>query len=34
MIAAIRGPYCTGASTPSGAAAHVVTPQEHRRVTI
>jgi hypothetical protein len=27
----IRGPYCTGAVTPSGAAAQVVAPQAQRR---
>jgi hypothetical protein len=31
MIAVIRGPYCTGAVTPSGAAPHVVVPQAQRR---
>jgi hypothetical protein len=31
MIAVIRGPYCTGAVTPSGAAPQVVTPQPQRR---
>src|SRR5882757_1428243 len=33
MTAVIRGPYCTGAVTPSGAVPHVVVPHEHRRVT-
>src|SRR3954468_19673982 len=31
MIAVIRGPYCTGAVTPSGATPHVVAPQQQRR---
>ena len=31
MIAAIRGPYCTGASAPCGAAALVRRPQLHSR---
>ncbi len=31
MIAVIRGPYCTGAVTPSGASARVVVPQQQRR---
>ena len=31
MIAAIRGPYCTGASAPAGAAALVRCPQPHSR---
>jgi hypothetical protein len=31
MIAAIRGPYCTGASEPAGAAALVRCPQPHSR---
>jgi hypothetical protein len=32
MIAVIRGPYCTGAVTPSGATPQVLTPHAHRRV--
>jgi hypothetical protein len=32
MIAAIRGPYCTGAATPAGAVAQVLVPQPQRRV--
>ena len=32
MIAVIRGPYCTGALTPSGAAPQVLAPQRQRRV--
>lgn len=32
MIAAIRGPYCAGASTPSGATPHTTVPQPHRPV--
>lgn len=31
MIAAIRGPYCTGPSAPCGAAALVRYPQRHSR---
>jgi hypothetical protein len=31
MIALIRGPYWTGAFTPVGASAVVVTPHQHRR---
>jgi hypothetical protein len=31
MTAAIRGPYCTGASAPAGAAALVRYPQPHSR---
>src|SRR5581483_707011 len=31
MIAVIRGPYCTGAVTPSGATPQVVVPQPQRR---
>jgi len=31
MIAAIRGPYCTGASAPSGAMPLVRRPQRHSR---
>jgi hypothetical protein len=32
MIAVIRGPYCTGAATPSGAVPQVVVPHPQRRV--
>jgi hypothetical protein len=32
MIAVIRGPYCTGTVTQSGAAPQVVAPHPHRRV--
>ena len=31
MIAAIRGPYCTGPPAPGGAAALVRCPQLHSR---
>ena len=31
MTAAIRGPYCTGASAPAGAAPLVRCPQPHSR---
>ena len=31
MTAAIRGPYCTGASAPAGAVALVRYPQSHVR---
>jgi hypothetical protein len=31
MIAVIRGPYCTGAVTHSGAPPHVVAAQAQRR---
>ncbi len=33
MIAVIRGPYWTGAVTPSGADALVAVPQTQRRLT-
>ena len=32
MIAVIRGPYCTGADTPSGAWALVTVPHPQRRL--